>query len=77
MEAESGGEESYTYATGNQISGSMWDGTDYGDVSTNKEMETVTTAGQHIHSITGSTGTYGSGSEVIAKYYALCFIMKL
>lgn len=33
--------------------------------------------GNHTHTISGSTATYGSGSEVIAKYYALCYIMKL
>lgn len=37
----------------------------------------VTSAGAHTHTIRGSTAAYGSGSEVIAKYYALCFIMKL
>lgn len=37
----------------------------------------VTSAGAHTHSISGSTADSGSGSEVIAKYYALCFIMKL
>ena len=37
----------------------------------------VTSAGAHTHAISGSTAAAGSGSEVIAKYYALCFIMKL
>lgn len=37
----------------------------------------VTSAGEHTHTISGSTAAAGSGSEVIAKYYALCFIMKL
>ncbi|SPY08179.1 phage tail protein [Oligella urethralis] len=37
----------------------------------------VTSAGAHTHTISGSTAAAGSGSEVIAKYYALCFIMKL
>lgn len=38
---------------------------------------TTVSAGAHAHSITGSTGSAGAGSEVIAKYYALAYIMKL
>jgi hypothetical protein len=38
---------------------------------------TVNSGGAHTHTISGSTAAAGSGSEVIAKYYALCFIMKL
>ena len=36
-------------------------------------------AGNHSHSVSysGNTGGAGSGSEVIAKYYALAYIMKL
>ena len=34
-------------------------------------------AGVHSHSIGGSTGSAGTGTEVIAKYYALAYIMKL
>ena len=37
----------------------------------------VTSAGAHTHTISGSTAAAGSGSEVIAKYYALCYIMRV
>lgn len=42
---------------------------------------TTTSNGAHTHTLdvpnyTGSTGTAGSGTEVIPKFYALCFIMK-
>lgn len=37
----------------------------------------VASGGAHTHSITGSTAASGSGSEVIAKYFALAYIMKL
>ena len=33
--------------------------------------------GSHSHSVSGNTADAGSGSEVIAKYYALAYIMKL
>ena len=37
----------------------------------------VASGGAHTHSISGTTAASGSGSEVIAKYYALAYIMKL
>ena len=37
----------------------------------------VTSGGDHTHTISGSTAATGTGSEVIAKYYALAYIMKL
>jgi hypothetical protein len=37
----------------------------------------MTSAGAHTHSLSGSTGTAGSGTKVVAAYYALAFIMKL
>lgn len=33
--------------------------------------------GNHSHSITGTTGSTGSGTNYMPKYYALAFIMKL
>lgn len=38
---------------------------------------TINSGGAHTHTISGSTAAAGSGSEVIAKYYALAYIMKL
>ena len=34
-------------------------------------------SGAHSHSVSGNTSNTGSGTEVIAKHYALCYIMKL
>ena len=36
----------------------------------------TSSAGAHTHTISGSSATSGTGTVVIAKYYALAFIMK-
>lgn len=38
--------------------------------------DTTSSAGSHSHTISGSTGNYGSGDKNIATYYALAYIMK-
>src|SRR5690625_615574 len=37
----------------------------------------VASGGAHTHSVSGTTAESGSGTAVIAKYYALAYIMKL
>jgi hypothetical protein len=37
----------------------------------------INSAGGHAHTITGNTGNAGTGSSVIARYYALAYIQKV
>jgi hypothetical protein len=45
-------------------------------MSTCSSLSEASSGGAHTHSISGSSATSGTGTVVIAKYYALCFIMK-
>jgi hypothetical protein len=38
---------------------------------------TINSAGSHAHTVAGTTGVAGTGSSVIARYYALAYIMKV
>ena len=50
---------------------------DWDDGGSQWRSNYIRSAGDHSHSVSGDTASAGSGSEVIAKYYALAYIMKL
>ena len=70
---DSGGED--TYGSTTDASASR---VDQSQAETKNEHAHTSTAGAHSHTISGSTGSTGSGSSIDNRpaYYALAFIMK-
>jgi microcystin-dependent protein len=70
---DSGGED--TYGSTTDLSASR---VDQSQAETKSEHAHTSTAGAHSHTISGSTGSTGSGSSIDNRpaYYALAFIMK-
>jgi len=68
LEGSTGGSINTLESTGDLLSSGLFGA--YTDTAITQ------TGGSHNHTISGNTGNTGTGTEVIAKHYALAYIMK-
>ena len=76
--AGSAGSHNHTYEFHNTNNSIDDDEYPNGAIRPNIQTGTTSSAGAHTHSVTGTSGSTGSGSSFDNRppYYALCYIMK-